>query len=59
MGITASYRGRTKACEAAQRSFESRPILNGEQPEAVEDFKVALNNPKCVGRANTTTALSY
>ena len=26
-----------KACDAAQRSWESTPIFNGEQPEDVED----------------------
>ena len=26
------------------------PILNGEQPEAVEDYKVAMNDPGCVAR---------
>ena len=31
------------ACDAAQRSWESTPILYGEQPEAVEDSVVALN----------------
>ena len=35
------------------------PILNGVQPEAVEDSKVALNDPRSVARAHPTTALSY
>ena len=48
-----------KACDAAQRSWGSVPILNGEQPEAVEDYEVALNNPGCVTRDHPTTALSY
>ena len=48
-----------KACDAAQRSWESTPILNGEQPEAVEDSEVALNDPGCVAGAHPTTALSY
>ena len=48
-----------KACDATQRSWESTLILNGEQPEAVEDSEVALNDPGCVARAQPTTALSY
>ena len=48
-----------KACDAAQRSWESAPILSGEQPVAVEDSEIALNDPRCVGRAHPTTALSY
>ena len=48
-----------KACDAAQRSLESTHILNGEQPEAVEDSEVALNDPVSVARAHPTTALSY
>ena len=48
-----------KACDAAQHSRESTPILNGEQPEAVEDSNVALNDHRCVARAHPTTALSY
>ena len=48
-----------KACDAAKRSWESTPISNGEQPEAVEDSPVALNNPGCIARARPTTALSY
>ena len=34
-----------KACDAAQRSLVSTPILNGEQPEAVEHSEVALTIP--------------
>ena len=40
-------------------TWESTPILNGEQPEAVEDSEVALNDPGCVTTAHPTTALSY
>ena len=47
-----------KACNVAQHSWESRPILNVEQPEAVEDSKIALNNPGCIVRAHPTAALS-
>ena len=47
-----------KACNVAQHSWESRPILNGEQPEAVEDSKIALNDPGCIVRAHPTAALS-
>ena len=46
------------ARNVAQRSWESVPILNGEQPGAVEDSEVALNNPGCVARAHPTAALS-
>ena len=46
----------------AQRPCESpgepEPILNGEQPETIEDFEVALNDPGCVVRAHPTAALS-
>ena len=48
----------SKARNVAQRSWESVPILNGEQPGAVEDFEVALNDPGCVARAHPTAALS-
>ena len=48
-----------KACDVAQRSWETAPILNGEQPEAVRDSKVALNGPGCTARAHPTTDLSY
>ena len=37
-----------KACDAAQGSWESTAILNGDQPEAVEDCEAALNDPGCV-----------
>ena len=47
-----------KAHNVAKRSWESAPILNGEQPKAVKDFEVALNDPECVTRAHPTTALS-
>ena len=33
-------------------------MLNGEQPEAVEDSKVALNDPGCIARGHPTAALS-
>ena len=45
------------AHNVAQLSWESAPILNGEQPKAVKDFEVALNDPGCVTRAHPTTAL--
>ena len=35
------------------------PILNGEQPEVVEDSQVAMNDPGCVARAHPTTTLLY
>ena len=47
-----------KAGYVAQRSWESRPILNGELPEAVEDYEVALNDPGCIARAHPTAALT-
>ena len=47
-----------KACNIAQHSWESRPILNGEQPEAVKDYKIALNDPGSIIRAHPTAALS-
>ena len=47
-----------KAHTVAQRSWESAPILNGEQPKAVKDSEVALNDPGCATRAHPTTALS-
>ena len=47
-----------KARNVAQHSWESRPILNGEQPETVEDSEIALNNPGCIARAHPTAALS-
>ena len=47
-----------KAQNVAQRSWESAPILKVNQPESVEDFKVAMNNPGCVTRAHPTAALS-
>ena len=48
-----------KACNAAQRFWESTLILCGQQPEAVEDSEVALNDPRCVARAHPATTLSY
>ena len=33
-----------KARSVAQRSWESAPILNGEQPKAAKDSEVALND---------------
>ena len=47
-----------KARNVAQHSWESMPILNGEQPEAVKDSEVALNDPGCIARAHPTAALS-
>ena len=32
-------------------------MLNGEQPEAVEESEFVLNDPRCVARAHQTTAL--
>ena len=48
-----------KACDAAQQSWESMPILNREQPEAVKDSEAALNDPGCVARAHPTITISY
>ena len=53
--ITSSNRN---ACNVAQRSWESAPILDGEQPEDVEDSEVALDDPRCVAQAHHTAALS-
>ena len=47
-----------KARNVAQHFWESRPILNGEQPEAVEDSEVAPNDPKCIARDHPTADLS-
>ena len=47
-----------KARNVAQHSWESRPILNEEKPEAVEDSKVALKDLGCIARAHPTAALS-
>ena len=47
-----------KACNVEHHSWESEHILNGEQPEAVEDCKVALNDPRCIARTHPTAALS-
>ena len=47
-----------EARNVAHHSWESEHILNGEQPEAVEDSKVVLNNPGCIARAHPTDALS-
>ena len=47
-----------KARNVPQHSWESRPILNGEQPEAVEDSKIAMNDHECIVRAHPTAALS-
>ena len=33
-------------------------ILNGEQPESIEDSEVALNDSRCVARAYLTAVLS-
>ena len=49
----------SKARNVAHHSWESQSILNGEQPEAVEDSEVALNDPGCIARAHPTAALSY
>ena len=48
----------SKARNVVQYSWESAPILNEEQPEAVEDSDVALNDPRCITRAYPTAALS-
>ena len=47
-----------KARNVAQHSWESRPILNGEQSEAVEDSGIALNELGCIARAHHTAAVS-
>ena len=48
-----------KARNVAQHSWESRPILNGEQPAAIEDSEVAVNDPGFyIARAHPTAALS-
>ena len=47
-----------KARNVPQHSWESRPILNGEQPEAVEDSKIGMNDHECIVRAHPTAALS-
>ena len=47
-----------KTRNVAQHSWESMPILNGEQPEAIKDSEVALNDPGCIARAHPTAALS-
>ena len=52
-----------KARNVAQHSWEFRPILNGEQPEALafedyEDSEIALNDSGCIARAHPTAALS-
>ena len=47
-----------KARNVAQHFWESRPILYGEQAEALEDSEVAQNNPGYIARAHPTAALS-
>ena len=47
-----------KARNVAHHSWESEHILNGGQPEAVEDSKVVLNDPGCIARTHPTAALS-
>ena len=47
-----------KARNVAHHIMKSDPILNGEQPEAVKDSEVALNDPGCIARAHPTAALS-
>ena len=47
-----------KARNVTQHSWESEPILNGEQPEAIENSEVALNDHGCTANAHPTTALS-
>ena len=47
-----------KTHKVAQHSWESAPILNGEQPEAVEDSEVALSDPGCIAIAHPTASLS-
>ena len=51
-------RSKSKARNVAQHSWESVPTLNAEQPGAVEDSEVALNDPGCVARAHPRAALS-
>ena len=46
-----------KARNVANHSWENEPILNGEQPEAVEDSEIALNDAVCIARAHPTVAL--
>ena len=41
-----------KACDTAQHSWESTPILNGKHSGAVKDSEVALNDPGYVARAH-------
>ena len=47
-----------KAGNVSQYSRKSRPILNEEQPEAVENSEIALKDPDCIARAHPTAALS-
>ena len=48
----------SKARIVAHHIWESEPILNGEQPEAVKKTEVALNDPGCIPRAHPTAVLS-
>ena len=52
------YEVELKARNVAHHSWESEPILKGEQHEAVEDSEVALKDPGCIERAHPTAALS-
>ena len=47
-----------KARNVAHHFWESEHILNGEQPEAVDDSEVALHDPGCIARTQPTAALS-
>ena len=47
-----------KARNVTHHSWESMPILNGEQPEAVEDSEIVLNDLGCIARAHPKAALS-
>ena len=48
-----------KVRNVAHHSWESEHILNGEQPEAVEDSEVALHDPGYIARTHPqSSALS-
>ena len=47
-----------KARNVAHHSWESEPIRNGDQPEAVEHSEVALKDPGCITIAHPTAVLS-
>ena len=46
-----------KASNVEQRSMETAPILNREQPEAVQDSEIALNDPGCIAKANPSCSI--